>query len=155
MREKNKLGKSLYNLQRFQILQTKLNPQTSNLIPNHYAYAWYAGVYPFLDTEEIHEDLKEYFLVSEEQVDKITAYADKEWLNKKLYNFYEYEQYFNVRYGNDDNIDRSALISVFRYMFLKGGFDEEFWSKLLEPMKHPIEASMITSDFDPDHIYLI
>jgi hypothetical protein len=149
------LSKSIYNLQRFQILQTKINPATSNYIPDSYAYAWYDEVYPIMDTSDIHKDLKEHFKISYEQIDTISKYADQEWLEGRLYNFYEYERYFNVRYENQLNITRSTLLVVFKYIHINGGFDANFWSKLLEPMQHPTEAQSIIRKFDSDDIYLI
>ncbi|MDR6516767.1 hypothetical protein [Chryseobacterium camelliae] len=149
------IGKSIFNLQRFQILQTKLNPETTSLIPNDYAYAWYKKLYPLFEENELHEDLQQYFSITKEQVDEITAYADKEWLEKKYYTFYEYEQHYNCRINPVMGITRNTLISVFRYMFLRDSFDQVFWDKLLEPMNHPMEAGGITTDFDNSYIYLI
>lgn len=149
------IGKTIFNLQRFQILQTKLNPATTNLIPNDYAYAWYQRLYPLLEENNLHEDLQTYFSITKEQVDEITGYADREWLEKRYYNFYEYEKYYNCRVNPVMGISRSTLISVFRYMFLRDSFDQQFWDKLLEPMQHPIEASGITRDFDISYIYLV
>lgn len=145
------IGKALFNLQRFQILQTKLNPATSYQIPDAYAYAWSCKLFPLLDDCDLHEDLQQYFTITRDQVDKITCYADEEWLKKRYYNFYDYESYFR----GVESISRYGLISVFRYMYLKGCFDNQFWSKLLEPMKYPSEASVITNDFNVDYLYLI
>lgn len=50
--------KAIYNLQRFSILQTRLNPVTSELTPNSYAYAWFANIYPYLHDSDIHYNLK-------------------------------------------------------------------------------------------------
>jgi hypothetical protein len=149
------LGKALYNLQRFQVLQTKVNPQTSNYIPNDYAYAWYAEIFPLLNEGGFHEALEKHFKITSEQVDVITQYADSEWLEQRYYNFYEYEKYFEVRSGNKIGIDRSVLLSVFKYMYLREAFDKDFWTKLLEPMKHPVEAQGIIRKFDVDSIYFI
>ena len=151
----NEIGKTIFNLQRFQILQTKLNPNTTNLIPNDYAYAWYKKLYPLLEENDLHQDLEPYFSITKEQVDEITNYADSEWLEKRYYTFYEYESYYKSRTNPILGISRHTLIAVFRYMFLRDAFDEEFWAKLLEPMKYPIEAGSITSDFDINYIYLI
>lgn len=149
------IGKSVFNLQRFQILQTKLNPATTNFIPNDYAYAWYQRLYPLLDENELHEDLEPYFSITKEQVDEITGYADNEWLEKRYYTFYEYEAHYKCRSNPILNISRHTLIAVFRYMFLRDAFDQEFWNKLLEPMKYPTEAGGITRNFDINYIYLI
>ena len=148
-------GRALFNLQRFQILQTKLNPQTSNIIPDHYAFAWYVKMYPALDEGELHADLKEHFTITEDQFELVSNRADNEWLEKRLYNFYEYEEFFKTRTNPPNGLTRWNLICIFRYSFLKRGFDESFWKKLLEPAKYPSEASSITSEFKITELYLV
>ncbi|WP_124981498.1 hypothetical protein [Nonlabens xiamenensis] len=149
------IGKALFNLQRFQILQTKLNPNTSHLLPNDYVYAWYEKLYPIVDENDLHEDLEPYFSITREQVDEITSYTDTEWLEKRYYTFYEYEDYYKCRIEPVKGISRHTLIAVFRYMFLRNAFDDKFWNTLLEPMKYPVEAGGITSDFKSEYLYLI
>lgn len=150
----NDNGKMMYSLQKFMILQTKLNPQTRMQIPDEYAYAWYVGLYPFFQESEWHENVKEYFCISEEKVSKVIQYLDNEWLNKKYYNFYDIEKYY--KYSQTDNdVTRNDLLCILRYVFLHGGFDKMFWDKLLEKENYPIEASSIISDFDTEKIYLV
>lgn len=151
----NTNNKSIFNLQRFQILQTKLNTNTSHLIPDSYAYAWYQKLFPLLDDSDLHEDLIDCFEITKEQVDIISERADSEWLKKNYYTFYEYEKHFNVRYDAVKEISRHTLIATFRYLYLHGTFDETFWNTLLKPMQHPVEASSITSNFNPEYIYLV
>ena len=151
----NKNNKPIFNLQRFQILQTKLNPNTSNLIPDSYAYAWYQKLFPLLDDSDLHEDLITCFEITKEQVEIISERADSEWLEKKYYTFYEYESFFCVRNSPVKDISRHTLIATFRYLFLHGTFDDIFWDTLIKPMEHPIEASSITSEFNPEYIYLV
>ena len=150
------IGKTLYSLQKFMILQTKLNPQTSELIPDDYdyAYAWYVGLYPFFADCEWHENVKEYFHIKEDKIDSIIDFLDKEWLEKRYYTFWEIEKHFNVLYGRNE-ITRSDLICILRYVYLHGGFDDHFWGKLLEPMQHPSEAQIITYKFDTSDLYLV
>lgn len=153
--DSNQNGKAIFNLQRFQILQTKLNPQTSHLIPDSYAYAWYAKLYPTLDENEIHEDLIDFFSIKKSQVDSIAEWADSEWLNQKYYTFYQYENHFGVSQGSTENIERHTLIAAFRYFYLHETFDETFWKTLISPMQYPTEASLVVSEFRSDYIYLI
>lgn len=141
--------KILFNLQRFQILQTKLNPNTCDLISDSYAYAWYKRLYPFLDDSDLHEDLEECFTTKKEFANPVVEYADKEWRDKKYYTFYQYE----AKFGGREN--RHALIAIFRYMFLNETFDNEFWETLIKPQEHPVEASSITSKFDYNYFELI
>jgi hypothetical protein len=159
--KESSLGKVLFNLQRFQILQTKLNPQTTDLISDSYAYAWEAKMYPSLDGSGTHLDLKdldlkEYFSITEEQFDLVGNRADSEWLQKRYYSFYQYEEFFGVNRPSATNgLSRVALICIFRYSFLRRGFDQPFWDKLLEPMEHPTEASIITAPFELEDLFLV
>ncbi len=148
--------KAIFNLQRFSILQTKLNPATSNLISDSYAYAWYNSVYPYLHDSDIHNDLKDCFSVKEEQVKIIAEIADKNWIDKKNLNYYEYEKLFswNQEY-KQYKIGRVELLSTFRYFFLNEIFDDDFWKKLLQPGEYPIEASSITKEFSQTDLFLI
>lgn len=148
--------KSIFNLQRFIILQTKLNPATSNLISDAYVYAWYHSVYPYLDDSEIHRTLKDYFDVSEEQVETIANLADAKWLEKKYLTYYEYERLFAYQEKYKEfEIGRVELLSAFRYFFLHGIFDDEFWNGLLKAGEHPIEATSITRPLNISELYLI
>lgn len=133
----------LFNLQKFSILQTKINPQTSSYISDDYAYAWYSGVYPFFDSNEVTELYKECFEVSELKVKTVIEYLDSEWLNKKYYNFYQISSHFK-----NQDINKYDLISILRYTYLHGGFDKYFWDTILTPEEFPIEAKSIISRFD-------
>jgi hypothetical protein len=152
--ESKEIGRTIFNLQRLQILQIKCNPQTARLINNDYAYAWQVKMFPLLSDGKLHEDLEKYFTITKKQVEIITKRADSEWLEKRLYNFYEYESYFEVRGMPVENIDRWTLICVFRYMYLQGCFDDKFWEKLLEPTEHPMEAASIIRKFSLEDLFL-
>jgi len=140
--------KILFNLQRFQILQTKLNPNTSDLISDSYAYAWYHKLYPFMDDSDLQEDLQEYFEIKKEFALDVAKWADSEWLARRFYTFYEYEKKFGAG-------ERFSLIAIFRYMFLRNTFDDEFWNTLITPQEYPVEAGFITSDFNTDSFELV
>lgn len=151
----SQIGKAIFNLQRFQILQTKLNPATSGLISNSYAHAWQHCMYPIMDEGEIHSDLKDYFKITKEQVKEIMDYADSEWRNGNLYTFYEYEDHYDVRIDGKLGIDRHILMVVFRYLFLSRTFDDAFWDRLLTAMEHPAESSSILRDFTYEDLYIV
>ena len=53
------------------------------------------------------------------------------------------------------SIGRVELISVFRYLYLDHSFDSDFWEKLLEECRYPVEASGITRKFDQTDLYFI
>ena len=100
--------------------------------------------------------MKEYFSITEEQVILIAETADRSWRSAKNLNFYEYEELFrtNEEYKKY-SIGRVELISVFRYLYLDHSFDSDFWEKLLEECRYPIEASVITRKFDQTDLYFI
>lgn len=133
----------LFNLQKFSILQTKINPQTSSYISDDYAFAWYSGVYPFFDSNEMTELYKENFEISELKVRTVLEYLDSEWLKRNYYTFYQISSYFK-----DFDINKYDLISILRYAYLHGGFDQTFWDTILTPEEYPIEAKSIISRFD-------
>jgi hypothetical protein len=147
-------GKTLYSLQKFMVLQTKLNPQTTNLLPDSYVYAWYVDLYPFLDDCEWHTNLKDFFSIKESKIDPIWDYLIKEWELKRNHTFYDLENYFGVEHQRNE-ISRSDLIHILRYAYLLKNFNDNFWQKLLEPMKYPSEASIITYDFDVSQLYFV
>lgn len=150
----DKTTERLFEMQRYNVISTKLNKETEDCIPDSYAYAWYARVYPLADSG-IHELYADSFRVTESQVELVITYADSEWLKGNVYTFYEYEDHFKVRSGNEHGIDRSSLINIFRYYYVNGGFDDKFWAKLVTPMQHPAEAASITMDFKSHHLYLV
>lgn len=147
--------RAIFNLQRYSILNTKLNSQTQDIIPNDYAYAWYSGVYPFFTSSNIHEDLEEFFTFNKKQTETIAEYVDKEWLAQKTYTFYELEDHFDVRGIPVEGISRECLFHVLRYIYLHRGFDKIFWDKLLTPMEYPTEVESLTREFSIDELYII
>lgn len=149
------IEKVLYNIQRFQILQTKLNPQTSMQIPDDYAYAWSVNMYPLLEDTSIHEEFENQFNISKKEVDIITDYADKNWLDKKYFSFYQYEDMFVRGQNPPIKSERFHLIAIFRYMFLRDAFDQKFWDVLLENGNCPTEAFSVIRKFDFNQLYLI
>lgn len=139
-------SKANFELVRFQIKAAALTPGVSDRIADAYVYAWDASIYPLLHHDELSLQFESHFLVSKELAEELLLSLDKDWLNEKLYTFYELEDHLGLRYGKTD-WDRSKLIHTLRYVYLTKAFDDKFWSKLLEPTNHPTEARIITSDF--------
>lgn len=144
-------GKVQYNLQRYQILQTKLNPATSFLIQNDYAYAWSENLFPLFDSSPLHEDLEGFFSISRLEIEKVLNFADEQWLENKYHTFYDYEDLFDL--GEKKGSTRFKLIAIFRYMNLRNTFDNKFWQKLIE--NAPIEASGLIRKFTNEELYLL
>lgn len=139
----------LFSLTKFQILTTKLNPQTQSHISDEYAYAWYAGVYPFFDHDsEFVSQYSDYFDIKESVVEKVITYLDDECQKSEYHTFYDIEKHFK------DTVSRPRLVEILRYVFLHGCFDDIFWNTLISNGNCPIEAKTITSKFDIDEIML-
>jgi len=148
------LGKALFSIQKYMILSTKLNPQTAELIPDAYAYAWDVGLYPIFSNGEWHESVKDYFDVSEEKSFRVIKYIDEAWLKKTYYSFYELEDRF-LHAEKEFDIDRWDLIRILRYTFLCKRFDDILWEKLLKGTDHPSEAKGVTDKFNSMDISLV
>lgn len=144
-----RLMQALFNQQRIQIMSLGVDQEKFS---DDYLFAWEAGVYPFFSdtdgsvTPMPHECYPEFFKVKKEVVDKVTKYLDDKWLDKKVPTFYELEEEFGGKWGEEDG--RMALIGICRYAFLRGSFNSEFWDTLLTPMEHPSEASSIRRKLD-------
>jgi hypothetical protein len=144
------IGKVLFNIQKLEILKTKLNPQTNDFISDAYAYAWSVGVYPFFDNHDYSADLKEYFTIAEDKISELLKYLDSEWLKKNYYTFYQLEDHFDVR--GSGQYSRCDLICILRYTYLHNKFDETFWDTLVRRGDSPCEAESIINPFDPSDL---
>ncbi len=145
--------KALFAQQRAQIIFMKsMNP---DLISNSYVYAWMHGVYPVFQDGDYsvpdrpHENFAEHFVVSAEFTMEVINYLDDLWTKDNSPTFYELEDQF----GGKSN--RCKLLSICRYAYLDGGFDERLWNALLTKMKHPSEAGSLTADFNDDDLYIL
>lgn len=154
----NKSGSELFALTRLQILH--MSATTQDLIDIPYAYAWSKGIYPLLNDSTqghlklTHEYYADDFIVSKRVVENIIDYLDECWDNPegRTLTFYDLEDHFNSRSASSYVFDRASLLLTCRYAYLSNMFDEQFWTQLLEPMKHPSEARMITRDFKPSEL---
>ena len=141
-----------FELARFQIKAAALTPGVKDRISYAHVFAWDNGIYPSFENDEFAKPFARHFKVGEDQINSLSTFLDKNWINEKCFTFYELERHFGLRQGNSD-WDRSSLISSLRYMYLTQAFDEKFWSTLLTPMQHPSEARYLTADFDPERLY--
>jgi len=174
------LGKMLFSIQKYMILETKLNNYSKELndnseeeaisdsetksnknykeplISNADAYAWSVGLYPLFGKGTWHDPVKDFFDISEEKVFRVIKYLDDEWMQPtpQYHTFYKILRHFTSE-EKDLEIDKWDLICILRYTHLCGDcFDENFWKELLKNDEHPIEAKHITKDFDIKDIRL-
>lgn len=149
----DKIMNALFAQQRTQIIHIKR--LTPDLLPNSYVYAWMKGLYPFLHDGDYsvpdypHENFSEHFKVSNEFATEVINYLDDRWLNNNSPTFYELEDQFGGKSS------RAELLHICRYAYLDGAFDERLWDALLTKMKHPSEASLITSEFNENSLYIL
>lgn len=148
------IEKTLYNIKRYQIIETKLNAPTANLIPDEYVYAWYRNIYPYGMESQDAEALADQFETCYNLMDRIIGFADDNALQSKYYTFYQYEDIFMRSQQTKIDIERSQLISIFRYMKLRDSWDERFWNELLRATEYPSEASSIIRPLSLSELYL-
>ena len=158
MNKKNQLGKAIFEIQRFQILQAKINPNTSSLIPDSLAFAWGRRLYSIHDESAIEINLEEHFAIKKDRVEEILERATSKYEKKENDTFYEYEKYYDRKYGQGKyKSSRKMLIVSFRYFLLHGYFDNDndnsFWKKLFESC--PSEGRYIKQDFEIKEISLV
>ncbi|MGL6368901.1 hypothetical protein ACSZNB_04035 [Aeromonas hydrophila] len=146
----NEVLNALFTQQRLQILTLAVHHGEYS---DAYLYAWYAGVYPFFEDTDgsvmrrPHEHYKEQFRISEDKVDELSLYLDQCEQNDEIPTFYELEDHYQTRHSQSE-WSRSDLLKICRYFFLRNMWDEDFWKKVLEPMKYPSEAASIVRKFD-------
>lgn len=147
-------GKQLFNLQRFLILQTKLNPQTRELISDAEAFAWSVGLYPLHSASKIAKDLDSYFAVPKKTVEFIIKYIDSVYRKENYPSFYTLEFYFADKSSNFI-IDGTVLRYTLRYSYLQGLFDKNLWNGLVENDDCPMEVKGIDRPFSIDELDLL
>jgi hypothetical protein len=140
------IGKILFNLQKFEILKTKKDPQTKDLISDAYAYAWSVGLFPLFDNFDYSIDLKEYFPITEEKISNVLNYIDSEKKKKNYFTFYQLEDHFDVL--GSGQYSRYDLICILRYAYLHNRFNG-IWDTLVRRGDSPCEAEEIIAPFEP------
>jgi len=140
------IGKVLFNMQKLEIIKTKLNPQTKDFLSDAYVYAWSVGVYPLFDDYDYSVDLEEFFPITKSKVSDVISYLNSEWLEKKYYTFYQIEDHFDVL--GSGKYSREDLIYILRYTYLHNKFDKTFWDTLVCRGNNPCEAETIVNSFD-------
>ncbi|MFA5835254.1 MAG: hypothetical protein WDA22_17375 [Bacteroidota bacterium] len=149
-------SKSLFQLMRFNILNSaKMNWENTPFSPA-YIYAWDSGVYPaFNDGADWHKSFVDQFEVSEKEVVELGKFLDKKWLAKSAISFYELEDHYEVSHSTETGWDRGKLLISCRYMYLNRMFDNSFWSALIENGKCPTEAFSICQKLEKSDIYFV
>ncbi|MGH1428727.1 MAG: hypothetical protein ACRBEE_12360 [Arenicella sp.] len=144
--------RALFAQQRAQIIEMKASG--NGVIDDAYALAWIDGMYPYYHDEDSsvpqkpHENFKEFFIISGDFVKQVVEFLDEKWLKNNSPTFYELED----KFGGKNN--RSKLITICRYCYMKRMFDDKLWKALITPMKFPSEAGNLTSSLDENELWL-
>lgn len=121
------IQKQLFNIQRFQILKTKLDPQTAHLISNAYAYSWHAKICPIGDMYSFHVGFEDCFEIKKGDVTKIISVFDENFSNGVVTSFEEQRKDKRL-----NSIGSLEIAAVLRCYWLQDSYDLNFWQKLLE-----------------------
>ncbi|WP_417464142.1 CopG family ribbon-helix-helix protein [Kordiimonas sp.] len=144
-----------FELMRTKVLSMSLNPHTEKLVSDAYVYAWQYRLFPFQESSETEDVFKDDFDIKEEEILDLVKYLDRLWMRKEVPTFYELEDYYGVSSYTTSGWTRFKLIVCCRYLYLHNSFDTAFWNKLISPMEHPAEASIINEQMDREKdIYL-
>ena len=151
-------NKSLFQLMRFNILNSGRADMNASPFSTAYIYAWESGVFPaFNEGADWHKPFPEQFNVSEDEVLELGKLLDDKWLEKTPITFYELEDHYGVRGSthSSGNWDRIKLLNTCRYMYLNSMFDDSFWSSLTENGKCPSEAHSICRPLSETDVYFM
>lgn len=134
----------LYNVQRDMVLMAKADLKTKNSIPSHYAFAWYAGIYPIFDESDCHKELAELFSVKKNEVEAVITYFEEQQKAAARPTFFQFEEGLKKQF----ELKRSSLIKVLRYIYLRHDSEPDFWESLLTKGQYPPPAKLIIEEFD-------
>ncbi|WP_299326220.1 hypothetical protein [uncultured Maribacter sp.] len=141
--ETNIILKALYEQRKLLITQNyKTIGDKTGFAPS-YVYAVANDVFPIFHTGHYQdiEIYKDFYSVSENQIQNFIKYIDEIWLKNEKVGFYDLED----KYGGRGV--RFELINMLRYCHLDNRFSgNEFWNYLME--NGPVESHSITRDFD-------
>ncbi|ERS15211.1 hypothetical protein [Alloalcanivorax xenomutans] len=149
MSDENTIMSALFQQQRIQIMDMAVH---HGEYADHYLYAWYDGIYPFLDDTDgsvirmPHEIYEDFFKIPKHKVEVVFNRLCDAFDNSEGLTFYDLEDEYKVRESSE--WDRMEIRDICRYFYLEGCFDDELWGRLLTPMKHPSEAASIVREFD-------
>ena len=144
--------KALYQLHRTQILLHAKDNDGQYQFPDAFLYAVAHHVYPMWHQswdDDDNDPFESLYHTKKEFIEDVMEYVDNLWHQQKtIPSFYQLEE----KYGRECRI---SLIHSFRYCYLNGGFDEKFFSQLLDHQNYPVEASGICKPFNDDELSIL
>ena len=154
-------NQALFQLMRFNILDSLTQESSQRRFPNAYIYAWEVGVFPFLrPTADWHRPFADQFDVNELEMGELQKLLYDANENGAPKSFYEVEDHFDVRGIASSDVssnrwDRHRLVSACRYMFLCEGLESELFEALLQNGSCPTEAHFVNASWRDDELCFI
>jgi hypothetical protein len=151
-------NEALFQLMRFNILNSGRADMISSPFSRAYIYAWESGVFPALNkTADWHKAFPEQFYVSENEVSDLLKLLDDKRLEEIPITFYQLEDHYDVTGINHSSStwNRMKLVATCRYLYLNGALDNSFWSSLTENGECPNEAHSICRPMSETDVYFM
>lgn len=126
------------------VLLAKVNPATTEFVPDAYAFAMDNRLFPGFDRTE--DAFEEGYLISKNTFEEVIRYCSDAWSSGEALSFYDVEGSF----GRDM---RWEIIVILRYASLKRRFDEKFFLDIARNC--PTEAHGISDPFRLDELSLV
>lgn len=79
--------------------------------------------------------------ISNEKHNELTSFLNDKFNSNHYPTFYQLEDDLKVQFKEE--LNRTDLIEVCRTLFLQSKYNHTFWSTLLTPKEHPVEAKSI------------
>lgn len=147
---------ALFQIMRFNILNSERHGGDAWFLSRAYIYAWQVGVYPaYMLSKSLHEPFRAMFKVSEAEVEELCDFLEKRRSEGTPFTFNDLEVGYGGTRGSTGKIatwPRWKLVITCRYLFLMRQFDSAFWSTLTEEGKCPEQATIITVPFEKKDI---
>lgn len=143
--------RATYETYRLQIMLNGVDREGNLRIPSAYYYSVSNRIYPYFHSEwcEEPDPFAGIYSIGEKLISEVLEYVDELWVKKKpIPSFYALES----KFGRGK---RMELIHIFRYCYLNGGFDGDFYAALLAPTQYPTEASGICRDLSDTDFMLM
>lgn len=146
---------ALFQQMKLTVLLTAKDDSEESPFHPAYLHAWADGLYPLLDDgASWHKPHEDEFPISKELVDSLFTILCHHWDSKTEITFWDLEDELGIHGGvvTDGDFTRNQVVSICRYFYLKGKFDEDFWAQLCSNGGCPGEAHSIAGDRDV-HVY--
>lgn len=154
-------NQALFQLMRFNVLDSLTQESSQRRFPNAYIYAWEVGVFPLLHcSADWHRPFPDQFDVNELEMGELQKFLYDANENGAPNSFYEVEDHFDVRGIASSDVssnrwDRLRLVSACRYMFSSECLESELFEALLENGSCPSEAHCLNASWRDDEVSFI